>query len=109
MPYRDKKKRNEHARKWALAHPQKTKLAHRRGHWKAAGMKPDDAQAIYESTDKCGICGKTTKEKNKHIDHNGKTGVIRGVLCSQCNLLVGLAQEDKEILASAIRYLGIIP
>jgi hypothetical protein len=38
-------------------------------------------------------------------DHDHKTGQIRDILCSQCNLCLGNARDNKEILASAIQYL----
>jgi hypothetical protein len=38
-------------------------------------------------------------------DHDHETGKIRDVLCSQCNLLLGNARDNKEILVSAIQYL----
>lgn len=42
------------------------------------------------------------------IDHDHKKeGVesIRGVLCHQCNLLLGYAEDNTSILREAIRYL----
>ncbi len=40
-----------------------------------------------------------------HIDHDHSTGKIRGLLCSNCNLFLGNAKDNIEILASAIQYL----
>lgn len=39
------------------------------------------------------------------IDHDHRTGKIRGLLCSNCNVLIGYAQDDVERLGSAIDYL----
>ena len=39
------------------------------------------------------------------IDHDHKTGKIRGVLCPNCNRALGLFQDNVEILKEAIRYL----
>jgi hypothetical protein len=60
--------------------------------------------------DGCAICG-TTEWMGRHggtphIDHDHKTGEVRGVLCHNCNLLIGYAHEDVEVLAAAIRYLS---
>ena len=49
--------------------------------------------------------GDFAKGSPAHIDHNHKTGVIRGVLCRNCNSALGLFQDDTEILEKAIRYL----
>lgn len=57
---------------------------------------------------RCKICGNTKMVKNQgrfHIDHDHKTHKIRGILCQQCNALLGFAKDDIKILASAIQYL----
>lgn len=41
----------------------------------------------------------------QQIDHDHKTGKIRGILCGKCNTLLGLAHENIEILANAISYI----
>jgi len=57
----------------------------------------------------CDICKKSLVDgegvKTYHVDHNHTTGDFRGLLCSKCNTAIGLLEEDKEILKSAIRYL----
>ena len=39
------------------------------------------------------------------VDHDHKTGGVRGLLCGSCNFLIGHAKEDVSILNSAIIYL----
>jgi len=39
------------------------------------------------------------------VDHNHKTGFIRGLLCDRCNLLIGEAHENTMVLVNAIKYL----
>jgi Autographiviridae endonuclease VII len=39
------------------------------------------------------------------IDHDHKTGQVRGLLCKQCNWLLGHSKESIEILQNAINYL----
>jgi len=50
----------------------------------------------------CAICG---KERKLVIDHDHKTGVVRGLLCNSCNIGIGLLKDDTSILAAAIDYL----
>lgn len=54
----------------------------------------------------CAICKLAPKNSRFHVDHNHKTGLIRGILCMWCNhkLLAG-ARESIEILESALTYL----
>ena len=56
----------------------------------------------------CAICPKKLPEgfsKNKHVDHDHKKGIVRGLLCSSCNLLLGHAKDNPEILIKASKYL----
>jgi hypothetical protein len=39
------------------------------------------------------------------VDHCHKTGRVRGLLCNRCNTLLGKAEDDPKILATAARYL----
>jgi len=56
---------------------------------------------------KCAICGADQNNLSKSLclDHNHKDGTIRGLLCQNCNLALGLFQDDIEILNKAINYL----
>jgi len=61
----------------------------------------------------CAICKnqetaihRNTKEtKRLAIDHDHKTGKIRGLLCSRCNNMLGFALNSPNTLANAISYL----
>lgn len=39
------------------------------------------------------------------IDHNHTTREIRGLLCNDCNLILGYAKDSIEILENAIKYI----
>lgn len=43
-----------------------------------------------------------------HIDHDHATGKARGLLCTKCNLLLGLALESPVTLRSAASYLEVL-
>jgi hypothetical protein len=60
----------------------------------------------------CAICGKGPEEANGHrhkhrlcVDHDHKTGVVRGLLCTTCNSGLGCYRDDPELMANAIEYL----
>ena len=38
-------------------------------------------------------------------DHCHRTGRVRGILCRECNLLLGHARDDTNVLKAAIDYL----
>lgn len=50
----------------------------------------------------CGICG---KEDNLVMDHDHSTGEVRGVLCSKCNVGIGLLGDSAENVKAALEYL----
>ena len=55
----------------------------------------------------CGVCGKqggTTKSTKLHIDHDHKTGKVRGLLCVGCNMLVGFVEKNEVTTAAAQEY-----
>ncbi len=58
--------------------------------------------ALFARQHNCEICGNTN---NLSVDHDHKTSKIRGLLCRNCNSLIGFATDNEDILRDAIRYL----
>ena len=54
---------------------------------------------------KCEICKKQIIGRGICIDHNHLTKEVRGLLCINCNYLLGHAQDSIDILQSAKKYL----
>ena len=60
---------------------------------------------------KCAICfqPETHKRNGKikalAVDHNHKSGAIRGLLCSDCNTGIGKLKDDPKVLRMAAQYL----
>jgi protein-arginine kinase activator protein McsA len=54
----------------------------------------------------CAICGKKCKTGQRlAVDHNHKTGKIRGLLCRNCNTGIGFFSDEISLLVNAISYL----
>jgi hypothetical protein len=67
-------------------------------------------QILIEQEWKCKICGieliiKGPRVTQPHIDHDHKTKKIRGILCSNCNHLLGHGKDNIDIIKKAIIYL----
>jgi len=64
---------------------------------------------LFKQEGKCAICSKIfTYEKcslNPCVDHNHKTGNIRGLLCRKCNISIGLLNDSSFIIQNAINWL----
>jgi len=60
---------------------------------------------------RCEICGvPATEHKEKtnrylSVDHDHNTGKVRGLLCSNCNLMIGNANDDPKVLLRGAQYL----
>lgn len=85
-----------------------------RSHWcyrdkleKVYGISWEEYQKILKRQDgKCGICpSELTTSIKPHLDHDHKTGEVRGILCQGCNMGIGLLKEDVEILRNALKWL----
>jgi len=65
----------------------------------------DEYDKILEFQDsKCAICKREDQKLN--IDHDHKTNEVRGLLCSNCNFILGMANDNSDILIRAIDYLA---
>lgn len=83
---------------------------------KKYGIGEGDFEAVYQAfKGRCGICGtpllRETKGKSTKnracLDHDHKTGNIRGILCHNCNSGLGLFKDDVKLLEKAKEYLII--
>ncbi|MGH9223421.1 MAG: endonuclease VII domain-containing protein [Acidimicrobiales bacterium] len=71
------------------------------------GLTVDGYEAMLEQQDGgCGICGRAPSESySLHVDHDHRTGRIRGLLCFVCNSSMG-ELDDFDLLWAVLRYVG---
>lgn len=93
--YRKKNKKDE--KELNRLHQKKTKY----------GLSAEEYYSMFKKqNNKCVICGQEFSDSNKaFVDHCHKTNRVRGLLCTKCNLLLGMANNNIEILQNAIKYL----
>lgn len=71
---------------------------------KRYGITVDAAkEMLIEQDGLCAICYGT--EPATHLDHDHRTGTVRGWLCPRCNLGLGHFDDDTERLEGALAYL----
>jgi len=64
-------------------------------------------EMLVKQNGKCAVCF-TNKPKGKgglHVDHDHRTGKVRGLLCHSCNSIAGYADDNIELLEALIAYL----
>lgn len=77
------------------------------------GITLDQLLAMEEQRDgRCDICGKEETAIGSHgavkslaVDHDHATGLVRGLLCNNCNRALGLFGDSVDLLLKAVEYL----
>lgn len=72
------------------------------------GIGIEDYERMLDSqSGKCKICGKSIKENLKRlaVDHCHKTGKVRGLLCSSCNICIGFIEKNSLDISAIKKYL----
>lgn len=56
----------------------------------------------------CAICGgmQDKRYKNFAVDHDHTTGVVRGLLCNNCNAGLGYLKDSVTVILAAAQYLS---
>jgi hypothetical protein len=108
---RHKAKYYERVRKWRQANPEKPRLEKLQRIW---GISGSDYLARFNSQrGLCAICKRPESEIDSRsgrprwlaVDHEHKSGIVRGLLCGRCNKAVGLLNDDPLRLRAAADYL----
>jgi hypothetical protein len=101
--------------KWQKSNPDKCKGYQLKRYW--LGLSGDEALAKYNEmlSNQRGVClicqrpernfdKRTGKLKSLAVDHDHKTGQVRGLLCETCNKAFGLLEENIYILRRMRNY-----
>jgi hypothetical protein len=51
---------------------------------------------------RCAIC---RRKSSLGVDHDHRSGVVRGLLCRKCNLGIGHLGDDPRLVKRAFKYL----
>lgn len=82
------------------------------------GLTVEDRQRMVDEQDgRCAICLRHETDDNFPVgpfgsralvvDHCHQTGQVRGLLCNNCNVAVGLLQDSADLLNRTIEYIGV--
>lgn len=106
---------NNSGNNWLKNNPEKAKQHLAKSHiQRTYGLTHDQHQALWNSQDgKCAnrACGFKSEKlfspmlERLDVDHDHKTGKIRGLLCRPCNQALSRVQDDMSVLKGLIAYL----
>ena len=66
----------------------------------------DYEKKLMEQNKSCAICKNLCSSGRKlAVDHNHKSGNVRGLLCNHCNRGLGYLKESPEIISNVLKYL----
>jgi hypothetical protein len=106
----------EYARQRALKHyhgnPEaklKSSITNRKTNLAKYGLTEDCYNKMLEEQGGvCAICSENNpggRRKYMAVDHDHSTGVVRGILCNNCNRALGLLKDNADILRRAADYI----
>ena len=73
---------------------------------KRFGLDRTDYETLISAQlNSCAICKTKFTKRAPAVDHDHVTGVVRGLLCSRCNLGLGIFKDDPQLLKKATTYL----
>jgi hypothetical protein len=100
----------EYMREWRKNNPLKSYLYNIKA--KHGITKKEYDKLFEESNGLCSVCRKPEQLQWKDgsikrlaLDHNHKTGKIRGLLCNGCNRALGYIHDDPDIARQLAKYL----
>lgn len=66
-----------------------------------------ELRALLAQHSVCAICGSSDwGRKGPQVDHCHNSGKVRGILCVNCNTILGHAHDDPKLLRRAAKYLA---
>lgn len=104
-PVQEERKKKDRERKAQVyADPEQRQKVLWRQRLKRYGLIPERYEELLQAQDgRCAICRQTPE--TFMIDHDHKTGRVRGLLCPGCNLGLGHFKDDPDRLLAAKEYL----
>ena len=94
------------ARQREFAESGKKKISDRKSHLKRKyGLSLEGFDELLAAQrGGCAICGKPEAD---NVDHDHRTGRVRGILCWNCNIAIGQLEDDSDRARAVADYLDV--
>lgn len=107
-----RQKHNLSKRAWRSRLPEakRKELSRRSNLWRRYRITPEQFDALLTSQGNCcAICRSPDPRHQRgwRVDHNHVTKKVRGILCNHCNVAIGMAGEDADVLFKIAVYLKV--
>lgn len=110
MPYKNKQDKVRYWKNYYIENKDRKDWSGRKSHLKLKfGITPEEYDKTFEEQQGCcAICKKHSIyfKRRLAVDHDHKTGKVRGLLCMFCNTALGKFEDDVNILKNAVKYLS---
>lgn len=103
--------RRNYERRWRQTHKSALKKSYRKYRLKVEyGLSLEQFdEMIAQQHGVCAIC-KVKRvvrgEPHLHVDHDHQSGLVRGILCHHCNMILGHSRDSVDVLEACIAYLN---
>ena len=108
MAYKNKEDEKVYKRQYKKDKAKECNKYNRQWHFKDKfNLSHEEWLEMWEyQEEKCAICGIVfPTPSDACVDHDHKTGEIRGLLCRKCNRGIGHFNDDIELVTKAMKYL----
>ncbi len=107
------RKGKEFRKKYNEKYKGKMKVSRRKSNFKRQyGISPEIYLAMFAAQGNCCSICKGTESRTRwksefafHVDHCHKTGKVRGIICSKCNVGLGISGDTLESVLRMVEYL----
>jgi hypothetical protein len=103
-----KKCHNQRGKLYYENHKEKFQLLGQRSKLRRYGITLEEFDAMLAAQGgHCAVCERTCNDDGSRlcVDHDHKTGEIRGILCRRHNAILGLADDDVQAFTRLAEYL----
>lgn len=96
-------KPKEYAKKWRKENPEKLADIIMKNKY---GISVNQVQELLlKQKGNCALCNLPPTKQNLFVDHNHKTGKVRGLLHNRCNVLVGYVEKSPVTIKLVLKYI----
>jgi hypothetical protein len=98
-------------RAWRRNNPETWRACYRNSYYRRRyGLTLSEYESLIKSRSTCELCGRKPDGRGKNgkwlnLDHCHTDKKVRGLLCRECNVGLGMLRHDPKLLRKAAKYI----